>query len=244
MSFAPHISAVMMTLTLLGCVANGQALPLASTALQPRGPNTLPLLAKTSAPAASHRAHIIWANGQMTIEADNASLNQTLREISRITAMKITGGVAEERIFGVFGPAAPAIVLAMLLEGTGNNVLLLEDPRHEVRELVLTPRMGGASPPNPNAARDANEDSDASDLPPQAMPPTSRQPRFPVLSPPENAAPVPVEQQPNAALPANSALQPPPPGTTTEESPNGIKTPQQIYDQLMKIRQQQNGRPQ
>lgn len=243
MSCVLHIYRVLVVITTLGCAAHAQALPSALPTAPPAASNGASLVARSPEPNVNHRARITWVSGQMTITADNASLNGTLRDISRLTSMKITGGVAEERIFGVFGPASPGVVLALLLQGTGSNLLLLEDPRHEVRELVLTPRLGGASPPNPNAARDA-EDGDAVDLPPQAMPRTTRQPHFPVLPSPENAAPLPVEQQPSAALPAGSALQPPPPGTTSQEAPNGIKTPQQIYDQLMKLRQQQGGTPQ
>jgi hypothetical protein len=34
---------------------------------------------------------------------------------------------------------------------------------------------------------------------------------------------------------------PPPPGSTTSTSPNGVSTPDQIYQQLLKLQQQQNG---
>jgi len=94
-------------------------------------------------------AEVAYLQGQLEITADNSSLNQILREIARKTGMKITGGVIDQRVYGKYGPAAPAEVLSILLDGTGSNMLLTQTASDVPAELVLTPREGGPTPPNP-----------------------------------------------------------------------------------------------
>src|SRR5205823_11056866 len=154
------------------------------------------------------RAQVTNADGSLSVSADNASLNQILRQIATDTGIKITGGVADERVFGHYGPAAPAQVLATLLDGTGSNMILVRQDGASLSELILTPRQGGPTPPNPNAA--AFDRSEASDPPSQAVQPTTPQGQ-PYIPP---AIPL----APNGAAPPNSS-QP--------DNPNGVKTPQQ-----------------
>jgi hypothetical protein len=156
-----------------------------------------PIAATPVAPNTPHRATVTYAAGLLNVRADNSSLNQILRAIARLTGMTITGGVTDERVFGNYGPAEPSTILATLLDGTGSNMLLREGPNNTLAELVLTPRAGGATPPNPNApgfddgpeeprdngrrespeARGNNAHSD--DAPPQAhIPPGRDQGRF------------------------------------------------------------------
>jgi hypothetical protein len=164
----------------------------------------------------------------LSISADNSSLNQILRQISHSTGMKITGGVADERVFGQYGPANPAQVLAQLLDGAGSNMILVHREGEANAELILTPRHGGPTPPNPNAA--AFDDR-----------PEPQETRFPQP-----------QQTPSAALPgvstpasvSETAPAPNPPTNSSQpESPNGVKTPQQIYEQLQRLRQQQQQQP-
>jgi hypothetical protein len=93
------------------------------------------------------------------VQASNASLNEILREVGHKTGIKITGGVADDKVFGSYGPSSPAVVLDALLDGTGSNVLLVDDPKGG-SELILTPRRGGVTPPNPNASQQSNESED------------------------------------------------------------------------------------
>ena len=166
------------------------------------------------------RAQVTYADGALSISADNASLNQILRQIATDTGMKITGGVADERVFGQYGPADPDQVLATLLDGTGSNVILVHHDGATPTELILTPRQGGPTPPNPNAAA-FNDRSEPYQAPIQVVQP---QPNPQSRAIPANAAP------PEGAAPA-SPSQP--------DNPNGVKTPQQIYEQLQRMRQQQ-----
>jgi hypothetical protein len=185
---------------------------------------TVPELPPTPAQLPAHPADVSYTNGTLSVSATNSSLNQILRDISRQTGMKITGGVVDERVFGQYGPAPAAQVLAMLLDGTGSNVLLVQSGGPAPTELILTPRQGGASPPNPNAA--AMDDPDQSDdIPKQSFQPGQG----------------PYRSSPNRGGPPNGQPVEYPASETTRQpdSPNGVKTPQQIYDQLQRMRQQQ-----
>jgi len=128
------------------------------SALPPTQPTTLPVPAPAQQPAPvatsdgptilnapkPHRAFVVFANGQLEVRADNSSLLQILHDIHRLTGMAITGGVAEQHIFGDYGPASPSTVLATLLDGTGANMLLRQDPVTGAPvELELTQRAGG-----------------------------------------------------------------------------------------------------
>jgi hypothetical protein len=115
-----------------------------------------------------------------------------------------------------------------LLDGTGSNMILVHSDGEALSELILTPRHGGPTPPNPNAAA-FNDGSESEDVPRQAVRPSPNTPLQgnPII-PPANAGP------PAGAAPTNSS-QP--------DSPNGVKTPQQIYEQLQRMRQQQPSTP-
>ncbi len=193
-------------------------------ALQPTTPEPPPPPLTPSQRPPNH-AQVTYAGGMLSVSADNSSLNQILRQIGSSTGIKITGGVADERVFGQYGPATPAQVLASLLEGTGSNMVIAQRDTDQPAELILTPRQGGPTPPNPNAA--AFDDRPE----PRPAPPAAEV---------EQPASVPVTPTP-AAVPAAPAT----PGATAPadssqpDSPNGVKTPQQIYEQLQRMRQQQ-----
>ena len=197
------------------------AAPSASSTLPPTPPTTEPTVPLTPAQQQPKRAQVTVAHGIVSVSADNSSLNQILRQISHETGIKITGGVMDERVFGQYGPAAPDQILAELLDGTGSNMLLVNHDDGAPKELILTPRQGGPTPPNPNAAADA----DAQDAQPA---PESSQPVSEGV-PERNRTTQIVPAAPSAQTPEDSS-QP--------DSPNGVKTPQQIYEQLQRLRQQ------
>jgi hypothetical protein len=296
---------------LLGA-ADAQTTPLVSSlpATPPTSlanPNSLPAPIAAASSGGNtlqhHKARVSYRNGLLDVRADNSSLNQILRDISRETGMTIVGGVADQRIFGNYGPAEPSTVLKTLLDGTGTNMLLKETSTDGPTELVLTPQTGGASPPSPNSAS-YNVTESESEVQPQAPPqPAARRPRIatPATTTPMTSSPPSIPQpfnnvngnpsnvSPTAAtlpgaqsipldsLPTPStapsptgivdAPNPPPPGSTTAgftsqtppdynpnnpqpatqnpdpqngtttASPNGAKTPQQIYDELKQLEQ-------
>ncbi len=130
----------------------GQAKPSAAvSALPPAQPTSAaaPTAAQETPVVTAHSA-VTFAGGSLAVVATNASLNEILREIEQKTGITITGGVADERVFGSYGPAPAAKVLAALLDGTESNMLLVDGAGGR-SELILTPRHGGATPPSPNA---------------------------------------------------------------------------------------------
>ena len=153
-----------------------------------------PFVPPVAAKSVPHRATVTYAAGLLDVRANDSSLNQILRQISRATGMTITGGVVEDRVFGNYGPAEPATILATLLDGTGSNMLLRESANNVPAELVLTPRSGGVTPPNPNSpgfddsSNDREHDDErrpdqpspsVSNVPNQDQRPTSGSPSIP-----------------------------------------------------------------
>jgi hypothetical protein len=176
------------------------------------------------------RAQVTYADGTLSVSADNASLNQILRQIASETGMTITGGVADERVFGQYGPDIPGQVLAALLDGTGSNMILVHHDGDTPSELILTGRQGGPTPPNPSAAA-LNNRFEPEERSSEATQPRRRaDPQGNPVIPPANA------EAPNGAAPPANSSQP--------DNPNGVKTPQQIYEQLQRMRQQQQQQPQ
>ena len=202
-------------------------------------------------PRPQHRAHITFANGLLTVSASNASLNGLIRDIAHQTGMKVTGSVAEDRVFGEYGPADPQTVLASLLDGTGSNILIRSNASDAPVDLILTPRIGAPSPPSPTANVADTDDSDDPAPPPSAISARYGRPAVP----PSNPAPPPPPANPsNAISPASQTVVFPPadststPSTATttpadtsspaDSSSDTVKTPQQIFEQLQKLRQQ------
>jgi hypothetical protein len=195
--------------------------------------------------AKSYRARVEYSGNQLTIAADNSSLNEILSEIAKLSGMKITGGVNDERVYGSYGPDDAQVVLSQLLDGTGTNVVLLETPQHTLAELVLTPRNGGPTPPSPNASRGDDREEE------NPFPSAVRRRDFRQggrrdhtndrLQ--EDQTGEPFQPSPATfptATPANDNTTTQP--DASQPSPNGVRTPQQIYEDLVKqqAQQQQN----
>ena len=204
--------------------------------------------AATAAKPAAHRAVVVYAQGKLEITADNSSLNQILRDVSRQTGMKITGGIAEQRVYGKYGPGAPDAILASLLEGTGSNMVLRESPAHAPEELVLTSRDGTPTPPDPFATG-SDDDSAAGTESPSQQQTAAPSPQTQAAQPPPAPQPPPVSGYMGgpAASPATGAGAAPsaaPPSTNAgnPQSPNGVRTPQQIFQQLQQMQQQQKSK--
>jgi hypothetical protein len=218
----------------------------AQTALPPTSPTAIPAAAPTAAPSAnppapSHTgvlAKVSYDHGQLLVIADNSSLNQILREISRLTGMTITGGVVDQRVFGQYGPAPPAEILGDLLEGTGSNMLLRETSSAAPAELILTPREGSVTPPNPNAPGfdddNAPSSNESSPTAPGQPPAGQRSTRLPFSAFHNTVSPA--AQTPPPA-PGTSVVTSPAPSNPA--SPNGVLTPEQIYQQLQQLQKTQ-----
>ena len=208
----------------------------------------------SSAGVTAHPAAIEYSNGLLTVTARDVSLNSILRQISQATGMKISGGVRDDRVF------RPSAVLDTLLEGSGSNVLLVSNAASEPAQLILSPRVGGATPPGQfatgNQAADVESDNNVAlparaggqgvpppspvgfraDVPPAA---NSNSPLNPPLSAPTSNN----SDSQAVVFPPVSATSTPATATTssdvTQQAPGGVKTPQQIFEQLQRLRQQE-----
>ena len=179
-----------------------------------------------SAPA-RHPARVAYSHGQLEVSADNSSLNQVLHEIGRATGMKITGDVADSWVFGTYGPGAPAAILDRLLDGTGMNMLLKLTASGAPAELILTPRNGAATPPNPAAAQAAEE----APAPPPPAPARVGDPGTEgIIVRDINGNPAP----PGSAIPSTSL----PPALTPEQQQQRVQQMQQQQQQEQQQRQQ------
>jgi hypothetical protein len=195
-----------------------------AASLPPTPPTTIPVLPPTPEQLPPHPASVTYLDGLLTISANNSSLNQILRDISRETKTKITGGVVDERVFGEYGPASTEQILNTLLDGTGSNMLFVQSSGAAPAELILTSRGGGPTPPNPNAAAEVErEQRIQEEISKQSIRPEQSPERYPSPERPNT---------PTEGSPASNSAD-------EQQSPNGIKTPQQIFDQLQKLRQQQ-----
>lgn len=178
----------------------------------------------------------------LAVSGGGDSLRNILRQVARATGMKVTGGVPDEQVFGSYGPAPVQAVLASLFNGLSVNMLLVNDSPTKPKELLLTARTGGASPPSqaqPLAATD-----DPADV-------NMVQPRPGRHTSPESFSQPPAQIQPatngaGPAVPLNDTGISNTPATNADgqpESPNGVRTPEQIFDELRK-RQRGNSAPQ
>ncbi len=196
-----------------------------STVNQSLPPTATTTSANTLSPLPSpqerpHGAHVHWSGGKLTIAADNSSLRQILSDVASQTGMKLTGNVEDERVFGNYGPAPAAQVLTALMDGTSVNLLIVENASHTVRELVLSPRQGASTLPD-SGSTDRSL-SGRTDLPPQLA-------RHPTENDKDSTSGDEGSENGSARRGA---------GFAQEQSPNGVKTPQQLYEDLLRARQQ------
>ena len=122
--------------------------------------STLPPTAPTMREIEEQPANVEYADGRIAVLADNSSLSEIIRDVARRAGMAVQGSVVDERVFGTYGPAAPAEVLSELLKGTGSNMVVLAGTSH-VPELILTPKQGGPTPPKAIAEFAENDAADS-----------------------------------------------------------------------------------
>ncbi len=159
----------------------------------------------------AREAQVVFAGDRLSIQADNASLSAILRKIAADSGMKITGLASDERVFGTFGPGAPRDVLADLLNGAAYNVVLIGDSSMGApRELILTPQGRSGAPASPSMPlQQAASDDSAGN------------------------------DQDTADGPAPPDVPPPAATSPANAPPAGVRTPQQLFEQLQRMRQAQ-----
>ena len=190
-----------------------------------------PPLPATPANKPAHRATVTYEDSLLTVKAHNSSLNQILRAIMRETGLQITGGVNDERVYGVYGPDRVPSLLASLLDGTGTNILYMPATADQPAQLTLTPRAGQSAPPPPSvtASDDLLPDGPEDDSTPQ-------------LATSPNAGPsIPGQLNPGAQLNGSAAASAAP-GTVDpfkdhpeKRYPVPPRTTDEIYQQLLQL---------
>ncbi len=221
--------------------AGAQTKPSAAIpATQPTSTPSVSDLPSAHPSATSSGASVVtWSNAQLTVEGHGDDLRGVLLQVARLTGMKVTGGIPDERVFGNYGPGPVQQVLGQLFDGIAINMMLVNGGPTTPKELVLTARTGGVTPP---MARPIGDD-EGSRYRSGARSGFNNQPNAAQL-PPGQAAP---QQQPPPPPPAGAAVDISQPASTTPttdasgqpQSPNGVRTPEQIFEELQKRQQQQ-----
>lgn len=155
-------------------------------------------------------AQVRLSNGRLSIDAHNSSLMAILHQISSNTGMKVQGLNTDQRIFGSYGPGSPREVLLSLLDGSGYNVMMVGGTAAEAPlrlELSSPTQVSGAPVANtPTQAAEASDNADNSD---DTIP-----------------------QQPPPPVVFSNGQQPDQPEQQQQPSPNHVRTPQQMLQQL------------
>lgn len=167
----------------------------------------------------------------LKVIADNSSLEEIVRTVARLGHLKVTGEVRDERVYGVYGAGDLSVILSELLAGTGTNVIVKRGARLS-GEIVLTARIGEATRARGSSR---NADSTSINVAPfmgleaayRARPTDFNESVRPPDSVPNSAGPIPVSLPGAAPTPITVATQ--------QRSPNGIKTPAEIQEGLLKL---------
>ena len=177
---------------------------------QPEAAQPAPELPHWPANDSPAKPTVTWDSQGLKIDASNASLHQILNDVASATGAKMEGFVADERVFGEYGPGQARDVLSQLLHGSGYNVLMIGDQGEGTpRQIVLSPRKAGGAPASANRP---SQDSQDDDVPEQ----------------PE------VEEQPPPQMPLINGRPPMPP-----QGPPGVpRTPQQVLQELQQRQQE------
>ncbi len=163
-------------------------------------PRVSPLATPHAAPAAAikeaaqhpapdmygpHPPNIRFANGLLSIEADNSVLTDILYEVGSKTGAEIQmppwSDAGRERVVAKLGPGNPRDVIAALLHGSSFNYVIVESPQG-LQQLILTPKTDwpgpqGDQPGQPNPQNDQ---------PPSAAAPIETPPADVTPPPPDN----------------------------------------------------------
>lgn len=144
-------------------------IPAQGNSLAKPSPSTLaPAAAQSPAPEAPKPdwpvndkpipAKVTWDSHGLTIEANNSSLDEILRDVSIATGAKVDGKVGDERVFGSYGPASARDVIKQLLDGTAYNVLMVGDQGEGTpRQITLSNRPTGPAVPAANSQNSEDE---------------------------------------------------------------------------------------
>ena len=95
---------------------------------------------KAASPAIIH-----WDGKQLSIAANNSSLQQVIAAVSAQIHVPVTGLQGDQRLFGNYGPGTPRQVLTELLDGSGYDLLIVGGSVTGIPQRVELSRQGNSS---------------------------------------------------------------------------------------------------
>jgi hypothetical protein len=200
--------------------------------LVPATPASTP--ASTPANMPAQPAQVTYQDGLLAIHAENSTLADVLTQIQSKTGaqIQVPPGASTERVVIQEGPAPTRAVLDSLLHGSGFDYIIVgstQDPQ-SIQRVVLTPHVATASTTAPPPAYSARRSQPAPDIQ-NDDDNTSEQPTMPVPPGP----PRPGVQPPQPGQPGQQSQ----PGQETNPSSGGIKSPEQLLQELQQIQRGQ-----
>ena len=226
----------MHSVTKLGATAHSVALAIVAFGGCLCAQSTLPASAPTAVtpsqlpsanPSIPHsQASLRWDGHLLQITATGERLQDVLAQMSIRAGVHMTGYAPEDRIYGDYGPAPLGEVLSELVSGLPVNMLFVDRSGTKPAELTFTTRNGAATPPNANSSQQFAQ---------QQFSPQPANPQEPAIPPPSNAN---TGSGPGPIGPAGApgTATPPADGSSNATSPNGVRTPQEIFEQLQRLR--------
>jgi hypothetical protein len=192
---------------------------------------------------------VIYQSGQLTIDSANATLAQVLRSVQSKTgaSMEIPSSANNERVVAQLGPGRPSDVLASLLNGSKFDFIILgvQNQPGTVQKVILSTRQNTAPTtntaqnrapaPTPQDEAQAEEDYNQPEPPPAEdnAAENQNQPQ-PQVAPGVYRPNIPGQPNQNAEFPAQV-----PPGAEQQGSQQGVKSPEQLLQELQRMQQQQ-----
>jgi len=183
---------------------------------------------------------VTYLNGQLTIVAPNSTLGDVLRAVRKQTGAEIDVPSATDRVVTHLGPGPAREVMAELLNGSRFNYVLLGSAENEsgLTRVVLVAKTGAVG---------GNPGIQATDQQPPAAMQAGNMMAAPAQEPPPDAADADVVED-NADDTAEQAADAEQPPAAPPQDQNGVKTPQQMLQemqqrQLQLQQQQQPGQP-
>jgi len=204
----------------------------------PSGPTGRPVPPMPLDAMAAVPPKVTFENNQLTIVAPNSTLADILRAVRKQTGAEIEVPAAPERVVTNLGPGPAREVLADLLNGSRFNYVLLGSPADQaaLTRVVLVVKTGGQEvAPNP-VAQNIPPGGQAAAMPAEPDPPAEAAEAE--AGDDSNNADENADQQPAEAE-----------QTSPQEPPNGVKTPQQMLQEMqqrqmqLQQQQQQPGQP-
>ena len=178
---------------------------------------------------------VSYLNGQLTIISRNSTLSDILHAVARRTgaAIELPPGAGFERVAGRMGPGPARNVLAELLNGSHYDYVMVASAANPggLQHVILTPKTGGtvAPAPAPVAAYPPQATADESEPPPDA---TTDQQEIPPEAPSAEETPAPPSPSPYDHADGDGSQ------SGNQPAP-GVKTPQQLLQELQRMQQQQ-----